>query len=416
MRVNAPVEAGAYAEGMAAPHPQSRPQHESRRVLEVDTLERFDLLARDCPSARGWHVGQIDLTARREELERLDVRGALFLGTSLPEGFADEARQRGALVFPALAGVPFEPYRASAYAPEELYRGLAGAGTYEQTPDARIYQWYRENTRAAEADTAGATLAMAIHDHGMGTALAELRAEADEAWGYAGVMGGHAAERGSREYAEAARLGRLLARDGFGVATGGGPGAMEAANLGAFLSPFEEPVLEQALRLVAAVPGFRPSVGAWAEAALRVRRGEGLEPVLPSGAALPDDGGRSLGIPTWFYGHEPPNAFAGEIAKYFANSQRESVLLELCQGGIVFLPGAGGTVQEVFQDACENYYAADAKAVNPMVLVGREHWTRTLPVWPLLSALAREREMEHAVFLVDTVEDAAAVLREARGR
>ena len=44
--------------------------------------------------------------------------------------------------------------------------------------------------------------------------------------------------------------------------------------------------------------------------------------------------------------------------------------------GSSFLPGAAGTVQEVFQDACENYYAAEA-SVAPMVLVGVSYWTST---------------------------------------
>ena len=75
----------------------------------------------------------------------------------------------------------------------------------------------------------------------------------------------------------------------------------------------------------------------------------------------------------------------------------------------MFLPGAGGTVQEIFQDACENYYAADDK-VAPMVLVGERYWTETLPAWPLLTALARGRAMEPHVHLVDTVDEAAAVV------
>ena len=80
----------------------------------------------------------------------------------------------------------------------------------------------------------------------------------------------------------------------------------------------------------------------------------------------------------------------------------------MCTGGIVFLPGAGGTVQEIFQDACENYYA-DESSVAPMVLVGRTYWTETLPAWPLLTALARGRAMEAHVHLVDTVEEAASL-------
>nr|MBA3781497.1 Rossmann fold nucleotide-binding protein [Nocardioides sp.] len=116
----------------------------------------------------------------------------------------------------------------------------------------------------------------------------------------------------------------------------------------------------------------------------------------------------TLGVPTWHYGHEPPNVFATAIAKYFGNATREAVLLQVCNRGIVFLTGAGGTVQEIFQDACENYYADDS-SVAPMVLVGRDYWTRTLPAWPLLQSLADGRVMEPHVHLVDTLDEAAAL-------
>jgi hypothetical protein len=171
---------------------------------------------------------------------------------------------------------------------------------------------------------------------------------------------------------------------------------MEAANLGAYLATSGDADLEAALEQLAAAPSFRPSVGDWASAALDVRER------WPGG-----DGG--LGVPTWFYGHEPPNLFAGQIAKFFQNSVREATLLNRCDGGIVFLPGAAGTVQEVFQDACENYYAAP-ELVAPMVLVGVHHWTDVVPVWPLLETLARTRAFRDAVALVDTVDEAAAFI------
>lgn len=66
-------------------------------------------------------------------------------------------------------------------------------------------------------------------------------------------------------------------------------------------------------------------------------------------------------------------------------------------------------MQEIFQDACENYYA-DPAAVAPMVLVGEDYWTRDLPAWPLLQALARGRAMEPHVHLVDTADEAARVV------
>ena len=116
------------------------------------------------------------------------------------------------------------------------------------------------------------------------------------------------------------------------------------------------------LQEIAAVPSYEDDVTAWVRSGL---------------AAVADleDSGRSLGIPTWHYGHEPPNPFSSRVAKYFRNAIREDVLLEVCRGGIVFLPGAAGTVQEVFQSACGNYYAADAEVAR-MVFVGEEYWTR----------------------------------------
>jgi predicted Rossmann-fold nucleotide-binding protein len=153
---------------------------------------------------------------------------------------------------------------------------------------------------------------------------------------------------------------------------------------------------------LAAVPTFRPSVQAWADLALEVRAGIGERPQESS-----------LGIPTWFYGHEPPNVFCDAIAKYFRNATREAILLEICDAGIVFLPGSAGTVQEVFQDASENYYATP-ETVAPMVLVGERYWTEELPAWPLLRSLARGRVMEDRVCLVDSVEDAAEIVSRPR--
>lgn len=87
--------------------------------------------------------------------------------------------------------------------------------------------------------------------------------------------------------------------------------------------------------------------------------------------------------------------------------------MQRCNAGIVFLPGAAGTVQEVFQDACENFYA-DAPTVAPMVLVGVEHWTERMPAWPLLRALATGRAMAPHVALVDSVDEAVAIVGSRR--
>ncbi len=279
---------------------------------------------------------------------------------------------------------PADPGRDGLYSPDELY----DAPSYADSLDARAYAW------ALEERSPESLLSRALHDERIDQALGRWCAPRD----LVGVMGGHAAPRDSQVYGDAARLGRLLGAE-HTVATGGGPGAMEAANLGASLAHADAALLAEALAVLAEVPTFRPSIEAWIASARRARA------LCPEPAA-------SLGVPTWHYGHEPPNLLATAIAKYFRNAQREAILLQNCDAGIVFLPGAAGTVQEVFQDACENYYAADDE-VAPMVLVGSRYWTETLPAWPLLTALARGRAMEPHVHLVDSVEEAAALVREA---
>ena len=88
----------------------------------------------------------------------------------------------------------------------------------------------------------------------------------------------------------------------------------------------------------------------------------------------------TLGVPTRFYGHEPPNLFATQIAKYFRNATREAILLQICGAGIVFLPAQVGLVQRSSRTPA-NYYAAPGVrradgARRPSVLA------ETLPVWP----------------------------------
>ncbi|HET7327311.1 MAG TPA: Rossmann fold nucleotide-binding protein [Nocardioidaceae bacterium] len=360
-------------------------RREHGRTVEVETLERFDALAAQAARMDGWRIQGVDLRDRTELLRGLDPCGALLLGCSLTEAAERHVISGGGLVFPELPALPFDAYRARLYTPEELYAGLEES--YQSTPDARSYVWSRRDT----ADIA-VTLARGLHDTAVDDALTERLAGTATV----GVMGGHALRRDEHGYADAARLGRELARAGLYVATGGGPGAMEAANLGAYLSSTDDAALAHALGLLAPAPAFTPSVGAWAAAAFAVRD------------RWPD-GADSLGIPTWFYGHEPPNAFANDIAKYFQNSLREDTLLRSCDAGIIFLPGAGGTVQEIFQDACENYYA-EPSAMAQMVLVGVEHWTRTVPAWPLLAALARDRAMADHIHLVDTVEEVVGLV------
>ncbi|HET6358405.1 LOG family protein [Streptomyces sp.] len=354
---------------------------------EIESLEEFDLVVAHGTLA-GHRVQSLDLTDRTFALLTADTTGAVFLGCPMQPDADAKVRADGALVFPPVPDLHFDPYRGLLYSPDELFEDLATSG-YEATPDARAYAWFQKTK--ADGDIF-ASMLRSIHDDAISDALDEHLVGAR----VVGVMGGHAMARGTDAYAGAARLGRVLARSGLTVATGGGPGAMEAANLGAYAAPHPDEMLDEALELLAKTPSFTPSVSDWAGAAFEVRdRWPG--------------GGDSIGIPTWFYGHEPPNAFAGHIAKYFANATREDGLLARSTAGVIFLPGAAGTVQEIFDNATPNYYESRGEP-TPMVLVNRVHWTRTLPTWPLLQSLAAGRTMESRIALVDSVDEAPAAL------
>lgn len=360
-------------------------------LREIESLAEFDaFVARGAHTLRRCHLQSIDLTERAEVLAGLEVVTAVFLGCRFAAGSGpgseDDVRRRGGLVFPTVPDVPFDPYRASLYSPTELYDGLAGG--YPATPDAISYAWSRE-PRSLDR-----TLAAALHDHAIDDALDEFSRQRT----LVGVLGGHALRRDEPGYRDAAVLGATLSNR-FTVTTGGGPGAMEAANLGAWLGDDEQ--LDEALPVLAEAADFGTDVTAWARTAFEVRER------WPRG-------GVSLGVPTWFYGHEPPNVFASSIAKYFNNAIREDVLLRICRGGLVFLPGAAGTVQEIFQATCENYYA-EAAQVIPMVFVGRAYWTERVGVWDLLESLAVGRPFGAALTIVETPEEVLPALVDLSG-
>ena len=361
---------------------------------EIETIPALDAALASGHPLRGLRLQDLDLTGHQGDLlGRTDVEGMVVLGGRLSRELEEHLRTHHALIFPSDPHAPVNTYRATLYQPHELYAGLAELG-YEQTPDAEAYHWSRD---AQLHHDAFVTLLRAIHDDSVTDALTEFIGVRP----VVGVMGGHALERGTEGYAVAARLGHTLAARGLVVATGGGPGAMEAANLGAFCE--EDERLDDALARLAAVPSFRPDIAPWAALALQIH-----DELVEAGRSRSVS---SVGIPTWFYGHEPPNVFCDAIGKYFSNAIREDGLLARCTAGLVVLEGAAGTVQEIFQAATRLYYAPEEGVIPPLVLVGDRHWRRHVPVWDGLQALARGRGMASAVHLVDDISEVPALLR-----
>jgi len=109
--------------------------------VEVESLEQFDRLRSRSRSMAGWFVQDLDLRDRSEALLTARPQGAVFLGCQMARHVEDSLRDRGALLFPGLVGLPFDPYRAHLYTATELYGDVAGGGAYTDSPDARSNAW-----------------------------------------------------------------------------------------------------------------------------------------------------------------------------------------------------------------------------------------------------------------------------------
>lgn len=346
-----------------------------------------------------------------------------FFGCQMPPDLAAEAARVGCLLFPPTTDTLFGPYRTSLYTPGELFAGFdpADPETRKATLDYRIY-----DTVAVASDPAhpvrhanlDEVLLRRLHDAHISDALFDYLHEATTGGEIrmkraVGIMGGHDARRDSDAYTGAARLTRQLGRNGYLTVTGGGPGLMEAANLGAYSAGFADGALERVLEAFRTTDAQDYKSALWLSA--------GYEAWQAMGAPTDAAAAASIGIPTWHYGHEPPNVFATHIAKYFENSVREEGLLHVGMAGVVFFSGNAGTVQEIFQDANQNYYRVYEGYKSPMILFGTEYWNpgesspapnpdKRKPAYPLLRKLAKEKGFEDYLLLTDSLEEVLAFL------
>lgn len=302
--------------------------------------------------------------------------------------------------------------------PERLYSAADLYGEWDpddpqsaaRTFDFRVYQANRKQGLRVPA-TLEIAHARADHD----TTVSWLLYEQLVGEQVVAVMGGHSLPRADPAYRMVAEIAHRLATDGVLVLTGGGPGAMEAAHLGARMVG-SGMSLEEGLRAIgperfpfrsadalfdadgAAIPEQVEVLHRWQAPAFALAQATSAQP------------GRSIGVPTWLYGHEPPTPLATMHAKYFDNSIREDGLLSVATGGVIFAPGTAGTLQEIFQDAAQNYYASGKERFNPMVFLDVDrYWTAGLAVQTVLEELLDDDQATN-LHWVTTADQAVAAL------
>lgn len=293
-----------------------------------------------------------------------------------------------------LQTVPYDVTRHQLYSAAELYEGYDPdhEESFAQCYDSRVYAHYIGTGKTT--DSVEESLARSLHDHGIHTGLNTFLRRYESSR-YIGIMGGHALRRTDSMYHQIAHLSKRLTELGFYMLSGGGPGAMEATHLGAWMAGRTSADLDEAISMLSCAPTFRDA--GWLSSAFHVMK------------RFPQSRYISLGIPTWLYGHEPSTPFATHIAKFFENSIREDTILTIAYGGIIYTPGSAGTMQEIFQDAVQNHYLSFGFS-SPMIFFGKDFWTEQMPIYPLLQDLTHTGMYKN--LLLSLTDDPEEVIQE----
>ena len=366
-----------------------------KNYVEIESQEALRAVVERHHTLRHYAFQRVDFSVEPLS-EECEFEDCIFMGCVMTRSM-QERLSPTCYLFPSMQK-PYMLFPPALYSAATLYRGYdpADEESFKMCYDTRVYNHYVEQGK--QARDIGETLARSLHDHSISDALHDLLSRYDER-AVVAVMGGHALSREDRGYTEVARLAKMLTEQGKLMVSGGGPGAMEATHLGAWMAGRTDEELREAIGTLSAAPRFEDR--GWLALSFEVMRR------YPR-----DERYCSIGIPTWFYGHEPATPFASHIAKYFDNSVREDGLLAIAKGGVVYSPGSAGTMQEVFQDAAQNHYKTFGFA-SPMVFLGREHWTQTMPVYPLLESLQVQGKYRNLLLsIVDTAEQAASEILE----
>lgn len=339
----------------------------------------------------------VNMTAETDMTMMHRYENCLFLGCTLPDGFEDLTFN--CTVFPRMENTTFDPFRNCLYTGETLYDGYrrGESESYEQCFDAVVYRQYLDEGK--QPSNLKVTLLRALHDYSISENLHRMLTHYDPI-SLVGVMGGHKILRTESQYEQIARISKQLTERGCIMISGGGPGAMEATHLGAWMAGRTAEELNEALEVMRQAPSFKDRL--WLETALQVCD------------RYPQRDYISIGMPTWLYGHEPATPLATCIAKYFDNSIREDGILTLASGGIIFTPGSAGTLQEIFQEAVQNHYLSFGFA-SPMCFLGRDFWMKEVPIYPFIEKmLERGRYQNLLLSLTDEPDEVTETILQFR--
>jgi hypothetical protein len=177
------------------------------------------------------------------------------------------------------------------------------------------------------------------------------------------IFGSARVAEGDEHYEEARKLGKLLAKGGYTVVTGGGPGIMEAANRGAY-----------------------------------------------------EGGGESIGLNIQLPKEQRTNPYV-KSSRAFHYFFTRKVMLSASAQAYVYFPGGFGTLDEMFEIVT---LIQTHKTIRiPLVLVGKDFWAGLLE-WLKQNMLVNHNYIElkdlGLMQVVDTAEEAYGIIKTSKPR
>ena len=357
--------------------------------IEIEELDALRQLLSRTEVVRRYAFQAVNFEKSGFPVENYRFEDCLFMGCIIPPRMY-YAMNEQCIVLPRVK-MPYKVFPNKLYNARTLYLHYKPGEheTFYTCYDTICYERYM--ALGKETSDIKETLCRVLHDHSIGNALDQFITHYDPK-DVVAVMGGHAVKRTDPSYKQIVQISKRLTEIGKLMVSGGGPGAMEAVHLGAWLAGRDDAAVEDALQIMSICPTFRDA--GWLTSAFEVMK------KYPR-----DEQYHSLGIPTWFYGHEPATPLATEIAKFFDNSVRENYIISVPKGGIIYTPGSAGTYQEIFQDAAQNHYETLGYS-SPMVFLGQQYYTEETPIYPLLVDLQERGKYRNLILkITDSTDD-----------
>jgi predicted Rossmann-fold nucleotide-binding protein len=320
-------------------------------------------------------VFEIDLFAFETELLKRDIRNCYFVGCNINSALLNKILNERNYVLP-LIKLPYSMFQDKLYSRNSLFNNYDAANndSYKSTKDYLIYKHFL-SSGGLSPTSMHESFARNMHDRAVEESMNIFLRERMSSRKFIGIMGGHAISRKDSNYKKTALIAKSLTENQCLIFSGGGPGMMEAAHLGAHFAGRSNLELNAGLELMQSAQYYQDPL--WLSKSYEVME------------KYPQNYGfESLGIPTWVYGHEPPNPFPTHIAKFFSVTVRQEGLLSIAKDAVVYSPGSVGTMSEAFQDVQRNHYNNESKSA--MIFLDKEFWTEKTPLFPLLKKMSKD--------------------------